>query len=612
MLARGVLITMVRIEWDAAKQRKRINPAFSPPKNWHQQPPLPAELVTQLITRGANAYLYRLPDDVWVVDADTPAAVDIAREHFATPPAVTTRKGAHWLFRADGPLELEGTYFDAHQPRQLYGPGSYYDTPDGPALYDGSVPPWDRLPAAPEQLRGSLPRRRLSAGPGLSESPSGFFAPQPATPEQAKAAIGAKLTDIENGRASLAGGRDRVMAAAFLMGGYLWTGWFDYDEAEGALLAACSKCWGAADDDDAKWIRQGLEDGDRPTNRLPAEKRVALTAEQVSGAVEGGPFDYGDPAYYANPEPPLEPVYGAFGGSVPLFYDERVHWLQGESESGKTWVGLAIALEVLQAGKPVIVVDHEDTRSSVLTRLKALGMTAVEYSRLVYIAAGDVTHGQLREHLDTTDREYGLMLVDGVTSAVSAARLSGRDEQELTRWVDELPRRVPMSICIDHVVKAIDDRRGMAVGTQAKKAVVTGSAWEVVATSMFGRGRSGTLELRIQKDKPGGIRGQLPNGKGVLKLALTSELGGSKVRLSAAGEESMFTDPNDALFGALYADGIDGGVSALELLKASKVRGYGYSTNRKADMHAAWLTYYVARKDGPEHERHSFPVTESV
>lgn len=84
------------------------------------------------------------------------------------------------------------------------------------------------------------------------------------------------------------------------------------------------------------------------------------------------------------------------------------------------------------------------------------------------------------------------------------------------------------------------------------------------------------------------------------------------MRLSAAGEESMFTDPNDALFGALYADGIDGGVSALELLKASKVRGYGYSTNRKADMHAAWLTYYVARKDGPEHERHSFPVTESV
>jgi hypothetical protein len=599
LLNRGVLITMVQLTWNAKTGKKQITPAFNPTKDWHLKPPLSVDLVTQLIERGANAYLYRLPDDVFVVDADDAEAVERGLEHFGTLPAVRTRKGAHWLFKSDGYLELEGTVFDSHQPRQLYGPGSYYDTTDGPALYDGAVPPWETLPAAPEALRAALPKRRVSAGPGLVEPKSGFFATPPATYDQvvsaSKAALERIATGAEGGEAAYAAIRD----AAFLMGGYLHTGWYTWEEAEEALLAACARRWREADEDDAKNIEVGLTDGDRPTNRLPAEKRVALTAEQVSGAVQGGPFDYGDPAYYASPVQPPEAVYGAFGGPTALLYDTGVHWLQGESGSGKTWVALGVVVEVLRAGELAIIVDYEDTRGSVVERLKALGMTQAEYGRLVYVDPHTVSFGELCDHLATSDRDYALMVVDGVTSSLSAAGLSGRDEQEVTRWTDRLPRQARMSVCVDHVVKAIDDRRGMAIGSQAKKSVVTGTAWEVTKLSNFAIGQDGVIELRNQKDKRGGVTGRLGKG-GVVRLAFSGD--GTSVTLLAGtrDEGGIFADPNDALFGALLADGFSAGSSANELLKAARDRNSGFKAARKTEMLEAYKAYVFEVSGGSD------------
>lgn len=299
--------------------------------------------------------------------------------------------------------------------------------------------------------------------------------------------------------------------------------------------------------------------------------------------------------FYDNPAPPPEPVYGTFGGTVPLFYDAGVHWLQGESESGKTWAGLAVVREVLSTGAWAFVLDYEDTRGSVLRRLKALGMTREEHRRLVYVSGPDVTFAELRGHLDETERDYAVMLVDGVTSALSAAGANGNDGQEVTRWADQLPRRARMSICIDHVTKSVDDRRGMAIGSQAKKSVVTGSSWEVVCTRAFGRGRDGAIELRLQKDKGGFLRGALD--RGVVRLAFRSGNGGESVRLDAGVGESggFFTDPDEPLFAALFADGIDGGIGVNELAREAKDRQAGYGARLKAAKHKAWLTYYADR-----------------
>lgn len=243
-----------------------------------------------------------------------------------------------------------------------------------------------------------------------------------------------------------------------------------------------------------------------------------------------GTFDFVTVERVRDRQAPPPPTLGAFGGTKPLFYEEGVHWLQGESESGKSWVALAIVTEVLHLGGTVLVIDYEDTEGPVLERLEQLGVTDEEFGRLVYVAAVDVPHGALVDHVATSGRDYTMVLVDGVTSALTAAGLSGRDEQELTAWVNMLPRRARMAVCVDHVVKAVDERRGMAIGTQAKKSVVTGASYEVTCTEKFGRGSTGELILHPQKDKRGGVRALI--GDRPQRLRFSSDAGTGAVTIT--------------------------------------------------------------------------------
>lgn len=236
---------------------------------------------------------------------------------------------------------------------------------------------------------------------------------------------------------------------------------------------------------------------------------------------------------YRNRTPPPPATYGAFGGAQPLFYEDGVHWLQGESESGKTWVGLAVVADVLRQGGTALYIDHEDTLDRVLERLECLGVTDDEIERLVYLDPTSVTFRDIVFHVH--DTQYSIMVVDGVTSSLSMSGMSGRDEQELTKWCDILPRKARMAICIDHVVKSKDDRDGMAVGTQAKKSVVTGSSFEVVCVTKFGRGTNGEIRLNLQKDKPGALRG---SGIKSIKLHVVSDPAAGSVALVRPGAQS--------------------------------------------------------------------------
>jgi hypothetical protein len=228
-----------------------------------------------------------------------------------------------------------------------------------------------------------------------------------------------------------------------------------------------------------------------------------------------GTFDLVTPDRARRRLPPPRPAYGAFGGGRALVYDAGVHWVQGESESGKSWVAQALVLEVLRAGGLALYVDHEDREANVFERLEQLGATDEEFGRLCYVSGADVAHAAVVAHLADSDRDYACLVVDGVTSALTAAGLSGRDEQELTAWCDALPRRARMALCVDHVVKSVDERRGMAIGSQAKKSVVTGTAIEVTCRARFGRGTTGEIALSVRKDKPGGVRAWLPADRAV-------------------------------------------------------------------------------------------------
>src|SRR5207248_2266759 len=59
-----------------------------------------------------------------------------------------------------------------------------------------------------------------------------------------------------------------------------------------------------------------------------------------------------------------------------LFYPDRRQLLYGEPESGKTWLALCAAVEVMNQGNRVLWIDHEMDRRQIRQRLRALGCSA--------------------------------------------------------------------------------------------------------------------------------------------------------------------------------------------------------------------------------------------
>lgn len=288
--------------------------------------------------------------------------------------------------------------------------------------------------------------------------------------------------------------------------------------------------------------------GDAAPDTPPGSVSTGTAALIPTQPSDPSAFDFVGAERARRREPPAAAVYGAFGGGTPLVYADGVHWLQGESESGKSWVAIAVALDVLRSGAPVIYVDYEDDEGAVLGRFEALGATDDDFDRLVYVSGLDVSHADVVSHLRASvgTRDYGLLVVDGVTAGMSAAGLSGRDEQEVTTWSDRLLRITRSALVVDHVVKAVDERAGMAIGSQAKKSVVTGTAFEVVCVEKFARGVNGVIELRIQKDKKGGVRSAL-KGRAKVRLRFVSDFATGAVTLAVPDAVSADVDPSQAL-----------------------------------------------------------------
>lgn len=293
LVSRGVRVAMTRIEWDPVRNKKRLAPGWEPSVGWHVGA-LPSEgEVRAAIHNGANAYLYRLPADVWAVDADSTDAVARVGAVLGAP-VIHTPRGAHWLVRGTQPA-VDDPAVDTAM-RQLYGPGSFYDSPAGLQLYRGAVPDFAVIPPVPPQWitphivfpdktldqRSTTPVIPAGADPPADD----FFAGPPTTPSRGRAMAAAKLAAIAHGPDEGADARSAIRDAALYLGGLLHAGWFSEAQAREQLLAACAARWGAADADDEKWIDQGLVDGDRPGRRLRIAAELPGTA--VPGK-DGGP-----------------------------------------------------------------------------------------------------------------------------------------------------------------------------------------------------------------------------------------------------------------------------------------------------------------------------------
>lgn len=209
-------------------------------------------------------------------------------------------------------------------------------------------------------------------------------------------------------------------------------------------------------------------------------------------------------------EDPPEILHRVDGAGV--FYKGKVNGLIGESESGKTWVGLWAVREILMAGCWVCYIDFEDGPKGIVSRLRSMGVPTDALMRLAYVrpdeAFNQAAAVELGELLDSQDFE--VVIVDGVNAAFTLMGFDINSNNDASafyqRLLQPIARRGPGVITIDHVPKSSEARGKGGIGAGAKRGMGDGTFIRVEALEPFGKGQTGRLRLTVDKDRPGQVR----------------------------------------------------------------------------------------------------------
>jgi hypothetical protein len=209
---------------------------------------------------------------------------------------------------------------------------------------------------------------------------------------------------------------------------------------------------------------------------------------------------------------------------IPLLYDGGVHTVSGESESGKTWLCLLAALQLLEHDQRVLFVDFEDRADRVIARLLALGATPTQIrGGFNYIRPDRPLDDTGRQQLTPALTDVRLVILDGVTEAMTLHGYDLNANQDSALFQALLPRWIadhgPAVVMIDHVVKDKEKQDRHAIGAQHKLAGIDGAAYMVKTIQPFARGKRGVAQVVVAKDRPGYVREQA-FGKVIAEFAL--------------------------------------------------------------------------------------------
>lgn len=193
-----------------------------------------------------------------------------------------------------------------------------------------------------------------------------------------------------------------------------------------------------------------------------------------------------------------------------LLYQGRTHSISGESTTGKTWITLGALCQQIASAAPVTYIDFEDRADTLVARLHDMGADPDAVDALVrYIAPERALDAAGWAHVERAVKECGLVIIDGVTEAMTMHNLSLLDNEDIAKWAAALPRRIaalgPAVIEIDHVVKDKEARGRYAMGGAHKLNGITGCAFSVLPIRSFAIGEPGSSRIVVAKDRHGGV-----------------------------------------------------------------------------------------------------------
>lgn len=446
--------------------------------------------------------------------------------------------GMHLVFRADPehPLTIASYGKLGVDVRGaeglLYGPGTEVA---GGGRYE-RVTPWlapADLPLVPWQLLEQLAAENLQLKRGAAQAvrPGSFGAVTGDQVSMCKAYVDQHMAMLEQ---SMDGGfNDALNQYCFWVGRLFATveatgqpGDFSLEAAEQYVIdaLAASPVCDPADANDLKTIRRstGLRGGLRAPFTAPVAPKTAEdiwtpppAALAAAETGDGGGTDTWEPADVGaildgTYEPPKASALVRSDGQA-LLYPERVNWIQGESESGKSWCAQYAAAQQMIDEQDVAYVDYESNVKEVVHRLVLLGVPPGLLRRhLTYVQpTGTARHSEAFAAL--LARRLALVVVDGVTDAVGTEGLKIDNNDEMAAWIRNVLRPLGARtgaavVCVDHVTKSKDERGRFAIGAQSKMAGLSGAAYVAEVRQQLGVGLTGVVELRVAKDRGGTIR----------------------------------------------------------------------------------------------------------
>lgn len=259
---------------------------------------------------------------------------------------------------------------------------------------------------------------------------------------------------------------------------------------------------------------------------------IATMRAQLAAVEEGVPLDtVTDPGLNTGGWVPRllipgqraeDPTLLRVRGAGCLLYPGKTHLFQGETESGKTWLALVAAVEVLESGGRVLWVDYEDSPATFSSRLSALLVDPSLWARIDYVNPSGPLRGKdgvahtggaltlsemLRAHT------YGLAVVDGLSLAMGVEGLDMNSANDVGAFYGRLPNVLAAHgaavVMLTHVTKNAETRGKYALGSQAWNSNVSGAVYGVEIRRPWSRAKLDTVEglvhVKVAKDRPGGV-----------------------------------------------------------------------------------------------------------
>ena len=211
--------------------------------------------------------------------------------------------------------------------------------------------------------------------------------------------------------------------------------------------------------------------------------------------------------WWDNPQPRKQADLALRTDNQGLLYQDQLNWIHGDSGSGKTWLALYAAVQLIQQGHNVTWVHYEDpTPATIVARLKLLGITRDDLTRFHYYdPLGDPLNTQ---QIIALTQEYGGVhcFLDSIGEALGATGINEDSDVEITPWIVAGPRAIVNAgigfTGIDHGTKDGQNKLH-ASGSKRKRAAITGAGILVEAITAPTTTTNGHLRITCAKDRHG-------------------------------------------------------------------------------------------------------------